>query len=362
MMAPPLRHVLIARTDHLGDMLLTLPAVQALKLAFPECRITVLASAANAEAARHHSAVDHVEVDPLEAKGSGLRGARRLARQIQRLGCNAVVVAHPTPRLALAVWLARVPIRVGTAYRAYSFCFNRRVHEHRRRPPWKHEAVYNLKLLRPLGVNVNEVTPMRWRVEAEESATVDRLLDNAGLRGANIVAIHPGNAGSALNWSPAQYSDLGRRLVANRRRVVITGSEGERRLTAEVAAGIGAGAIDLGGQLSLPQLAALLIRCALYVGSSTGPTHLAAAVGIPVVALYSPLRSNAPVRWRPLGDRVRVVQPAVDLVCPTCLGPRCAYYHCMERYLSVDEVEHEARQVLDAAGKVPSPSESADSV
>ncbi len=346
MAVPMPRHVLVVRTDHLGDMLLTLPVVSVLKGAYPDCRVTVLASAVNAEAARHHPEVDAVIIDPLEAKGSGLRGVRSLTRQIRRLGCDVAIVVHPTPRLALAVWLARVPMRIGTGYRAYSLLFTHRVHEHRRRPPWKHEAVYNVNLLRPLGLLLDDATGMRWRVDAGDAAHIDRLLQRAGLAGTDLVAIHPGNAGSALNWSPAQYSEVGKRLIAGGKRVVITGSEGERRLTAQVAEGIGPGAVDLGGMLTVAQLAALLRRCALYIGSSTGPTHLAAAVGIPVVALYSPLRSNAPVRWRPLGERVRVLQPAVELVCPRCLGARCAYYHCMERHLGVDAVERAARELL----------------
>lgn len=348
MAVPMPRHVLVVRTDHLGDMLLTLPLVRALKAAYPDCRVTVLASAANAEAARHHADVDAVAIDAREAKGSGLRGVRRLARQIRRLGCDVAVVVHPTPRLALALWLARVPMRIGTGYRAYSMLFTHRVHEHRSRPPWKHEAVYNLHLLQPLGLGGADVTGVRWRIDAEDAAHIDQLLQRAGLGGADLVAIHPGNAGSALNWSPAQYSEVGKRLTADGKRVVITGSEGERRLTAQVAEGIGAGAVDLGGTLTLAQLAALLSRCVLYIGSSTGPTHLAAAVGIPVVALYSPLRSNAPVRWRPLGERVRVLQPAVELVCPRCLGACCAYYHCMERHLGVDAVARAARELLES--------------
>jgi len=344
------RHVLLVRTDRLGDMLLTLPMVPALKRAFPACRVTVLASAANAAAARHHPGVDHVEVDPQEAKGSRLRGVWSLVGQIRRLGCDVAVLVHPTPRLALAVYLAGVPIRIGTAYRAYSFLFNRRVSEHRSRPPWKHEARYNVNLLRPLGVEPAEVLPVRWQVGAEEAADVDRILQDAGLAGARLIVLHPGNSGSALNWAPAQYGELGRRLLAAGVRVIVTGSAAEVGLTASVAAGIatdaGPGAVDLGGKLTLAQLAALLRRCELYIGSSTGPTHLAAAVETPVVALYSPLRSNAPVRWAPIGDRVTVLQPALDVVCPRCLGPRCPYYHCMERHLGVDDVERAARELL----------------
>ncbi len=329
------RHVLVVRTDHLGDMLLTLPIVDALKAAYPESRVGVLASPANAEAARHHPLVDHVEVDSFEAKGSGLRGLRRLVSQLRQLHCDAAVVAHPTPRLALALYCAGVPIRVGTAYRAYSFLFNRRVHEHRSRPPWQHESQYNVNLLRPLGVET-AAPPPRWRVRPEEADAVETLLRGRGLRGKQFVIIHPGNAGSAMNWSPRQFGALGKRLVRDGMRVVITGGPGEVSLTATTASAVGPEAIDLGGVLTLGQLAALLSRCAVYVGSATGPTHVAAAVGAPVVALYSPLRSSAPARWGPLGPRVSVLQPPVNMVCPRCLGPRCVYDHCMEDHLTVD--------------------------
>jgi heptosyltransferase-3 len=345
--APPL-HVLIVRTDHLGDMLLTLPAAHAIKAAHPAWRVSVLASAANAEAARHHPDVDHVEVDPREAKGSGLRGVGGLACQLRSLGCDAAVVVHPTPRLALAVALAGVPIRIGSAYRAYSFLFNRRVRQHRRHPPWRHESRYNIDLLQPLGIEATPSTHVSWQVTAEEAAAVDSLLRERDL-GAPFAVLHPGNAGSAMNWAANQYSELGRRLAARGMRVAITGGPAEAALTAEVAAAVGNGAHDLGGALTLPQLAAVLRRCLLYVGSATGPTHLAAAVGVPVLALYSPLRSSVPVRWRPLGPQVRLMQPAVDLVCPTCLGPQCPYYNCMHRHLSVDDVERAAHQVLEAS-------------
>ncbi len=346
----PPRHLLLVRTDHLGDMLLTLPVVRAVKAVYPHCRVSVLASAANAAAAQHHPEVEHVEIDPREAKHSGLGGVRSLARQIRRLDCDVAVVAHPTPRLAAALWLARIPIRVGTGYRAYSLLFNRRVYEHRSRPPVQHEAVYNLRLLRPLGIVQEEPSSVPWRVDPQESAAVEALLHRCGVARADLFAIHPGNAGSALNWPPDTYAALGKRLLAPATRIVVTGGQGERPLTAAVARAIGDGAVDLGGLLTLPQLAALLRRCTLYLGSSTGPTHLAAAVGTPVVALFSPLCSNAPQRWRPIGERVRVLQPSVPVVCPKCLGERCPYYHCMERHLAIDAVERAARELLGAEG------------
>jgi ADP-heptose:LPS heptosyltransferase len=264
-------------------MLLTLPAARALKAAYPACRITVLASAANAVAARHHPDVDQVEVDAYEAKGSGMRGVVALAQRLRGLACDAAVVVHPTPRLAFAIYMARIPVRVGTAYRAYSWLFNHRVAQHRRHTT-QHESQLNVELLAPLGVTPAPVVPVVWTVEPHERAAAEALLKRTGCEAGRFVVLHPGNAGSAMNWAPEQYSDLGRRLVEAQFKVAVTGGNAETELTRQVVSGI-PGAVDLGGQLTLPELAAVLQRAAVYVGSATGPTHLAAAVGLPVVAL-----------------------------------------------------------------------------
>jgi len=326
-------------------MMLTLPAAQALRIAFPSSRISMLASSANHVAARHHPGIDHVELDPLQAKDSGLRGVSALARQVRSLECDAAVIFHPTPRLALAIWRAGIPVRVGTAYRAYSFLFNRRVRQHRRKSP-SHESTLNVAMLKGLGIQDPETHPVRWQVTPEEQAAADAVLaEHRVLR--RFIVLHPGNAGSALNWSAERYAALGRRLAGPGLSIVITGGPQELALSAGVAHGIGSETIDLGGKTSLPVLAALLQRAALYIGSATGPTHLAAAVGTPVVGLYSPLRSSAPSRWRPLGDRVQILQPALDLQCPRCVGEECPHWQCMDRNLSVERVERAAREILD---------------
>src|SRR5262249_2165530 len=104
----------------------------------------------------------------------------------------------------------------------------------------------------------------------------------------------------------------------------------EAEVVERVCAAMRAPALNLTGQLSIPELAALIARSILYVGSSTGPSHLAAAVGTPVVALYCPLAECVPERWRPLGDTGQVLVPPVGQVCPTCLGANCRFFPCME--------------------------------
>lgn len=348
-LAPPVpsfQHILLMRTDHLGDMLLTLPMATAIKTAWPTCRISVLASAANAAAAGHHPHVDHVEIDPQESKDSNLTGVRELAHRLRALQCDAAVIVHPTPRLAVAAYLARIPNRVGTAFRAYSILFNRRVRQHRRGVTGKHEAELNIELLQALGIEASPAQPSPWRIDGEDREWVGQLLQECGLEPQRFAVLHPGSAGSAMNWAAEQYAQLGRALAATGTSVAITGGPGEVALTRQVVDAIGPTAVDLGGRMNLAQLAALLAQAAVYVGSSTGPTHLAAAVGTPVVGLYPPLRSTLPQRWRPLGNDVVIVQPEVGQVCDKCLGDRCPFFHCMQKHVEVGVVADAVNAIL----------------
>ncbi len=341
------RHILVVRTDRMGDMIVTTPLFAAIKRAYPQCRLTVLASAAGAAVAQAHPAVDAVEVDSREAKGSGWRGTLSLACRLRRLRCDAAVVVYAKHRLALAVWLARIPVRVGPGQRGYSFLFNRPVFQDHRHPPIRHESAYSLDLLRPLGIEPDPAARPRWQVAPNDLATVRELLASNGIAAERtLVTIHPGCGGSSLNWTPQRYAELADALIAERGvAVVVTGAAHETELVRQVCTAMRSPALNLAGQLSVAQLAALIASSALYIGSSTGPSHLAAAVGTPVVALYCPLGECLPERWRPQGDRCTVLLPPVNQVCPTCLGPQCRYFPCME-LISVERAAASARALL----------------
>ncbi len=339
-------NVLLVRTDHLGDMLLTLPMAQVIRRVHPNWRVAVLASPANREAAEHHPGVDEVLVD-IEAKRSGLRALPSLVRALADR-FDAAVLVHPTLRLALALRLARIPVRVGSAYRAYSFLLNRRLRQHRRGRD-VHEAILNLELLAGLGISPpSEVPPLEWEFRQAEECKVEDLLRSFGLLQRPWAVLHPGSSGSALNWDAPNYAALGRKLVQSGRWVVVTGTARESELVGEVCSRIGGGTVNLCGRLSLGELAALVRRAQLLVGGSTGPTHLAALLGTPTVALYAPLRSQRPERWRPIGPRVVTLVPPVGQVCPRCIGERCPHYPCMSRALTVEHVWQAVEKIIAA--------------
>ncbi len=143
--------------------------------------------------------------------------------------------------------------------------------------------------------------------------------DVRGLVGGDpFVVVHPGASAPARAWPEAHAAAAVRTLAARGHRVVVTGGRGERGLTARVA---GDSALDLGGRLRLPELAGVLASASVVVSGNTGPAHLAAAVGTPVVSLFSPVVPA--VRWAPygvplvlLGDQASACRDTRARVCP----------------------------------------------
>lgn len=307
----------------MGDMILTAPLFAALKQHFPRARLSVLASPANAQVAAHCPAVDAVVVDAVEARHSGWRGIIALSRRLRQLNIDVILFANAKHRMALAAWLARIPVRIGSARRGYSLLYSARVAA----ADTGHETDRVLRLLEPLGV-APSIAQSHWRVADAEACAVDGVLAAAQVpAGGRIAAIHPSNSGNALTGSPEWYAQLGDTLVSNGYAVVLTGTGEDRPLVRAILQRMRQPAFDLTGRFSIPELAALYARCAVCIASSTGPAHLAAVVGAPTIGLYAPLVQQE--RWVPRGPAVRILRPPIEMRCARCRGPRCEFFNCL---------------------------------
>jgi ADP-heptose:LPS heptosyltransferase len=177
-----------------------------------------------------------------------------------------------------------------------------------------HEVERGLSLAATLGYRLPEGDDGRLRVRR------DRVADVPELEGPYVV-VHPGASAPARAWAPERHAALVDALVESGRRVVVTGGDDERSLTSLVAGGRRPGVIDLGGRVALAGLAEVLAGADVVVVGNTGPAHLAAAVGTPVVSLFSPVVPA--VRWRPwgvplalLGDQDAACAGSRARVCP----------------------------------------------
>jgi ADP-heptose:LPS heptosyltransferase len=260
---------------------------------------------------------------------------------------DAVVLTYPRFRLALLTLLAGIRIRIGTGYRWYSFLLTKRVFEHRR-DARKHELEYNLDLLRALdpAIDISDARPV-LSVDDRSLSAVESVLASRGISDRDrIVVLHPGSGGSARDWAPERFRELARKLAAiTGVKVIITGLDRERKL-AESICGNERNVISVAGLFTLREMAALASKATVFVSNSTGPIHIAAAVGTYVVGLYPQVTALSPARWSPVTVRRVIITPRGKPVdCRTCVQHNASSCECMDS-ITVDEVYEAVADVL----------------
>jgi ADP-heptose:LPS heptosyltransferase len=303
--------VLICRTDNIGDVVLTLPLAGYLKQRMPGVRVDFLVRAYAAPVVRQCRFVDRVLA--LEEQDDA-------ARLFAEGGYDTVIFAFPNRRLAQAARRAGVANRVGTSHRLYHWiACNRLAHFSRVRSPL-HEAQLNFKLLVPLGIrhipSLDEI-PALYGLTVPRTPQVDAL---RALAPFNVV-LHPKSNGNGREWPVARYTELARLLQAEPGICLwVTGSAAEGEWLAREAPELLAMAHvrNLCGRLDLAGLTALIGAADGLIASGTGPLHMGAALGRPVLGLFPPIKPIDPARWGAVGAQARSL--SVPAPCATCTG------------------------------------------
>ncbi len=297
------RRILVCRTDALGDAILTLPVCLALKKAFPQAWVSMLVSGYTHDALSSQPGPDQVMVYEACGRHAGWRGLKRLKQEIGGQSFDTALLVFPDIRISWAIFRAKVARRIGTGRRLWSGLYNLKV-RHSRARAQRHEADYNLDLVRIMEVEA-ELMPPRLVVEKHAEAWAKKYCQCAGLKpGDKLIILHPGGRGSSANWLPSNYASLARILMRQYEfRVLLTGSRQEQDLLADVAKQAGTQPLVLSEPVDLKQLAALIAQASVFVSGNTGPMHLAAGLGIPTVSLFPARGVTGPIRWHPLGKR-----------------------------------------------------------
>jgi heptosyltransferase-3 len=339
---------LVVRTDRLGDVVLTLPLLPLLRHRFPHAFIAMLTG---------HYAGELVEGNPFIDEllryddGSRMIPFGTMRRILRERRFDAAVVVHPTGRIARLIVAAGIPVRVGTGYRVYSLLFNRRVYTHRKTAE-RHEAEYNCGLLEPLGCPVPSGKALEFTIAVPEEAgrAADAILRESGITPADRFAVvHPGSGGSAREWPLESFGRLAARLTDRfSMRVLVTGVAAERAQVDAVIAHSGGKATGLAGKLRVKELAAVLRRAAIVVSNSTGPLHIAVALGTPVLGFYPQIPVMGPRRWGPYTSNARVLVPDKPPDCADCTGKQGSACACMAS-ISVDRAAAAAAELLEPA-------------
>lgn len=342
-----MNNILIVKTSAIGDVTHTLPALNALRSRYPKARITWVVEEAAAGLLVGHPALDRLLVSRRKHWAKELRRGPRRAwaalgeawcflRQLRDTRYDLLLDFQGLLKSGVLVALARADRKVGfgrgMAHAEGSWIFlNERV------PAVDmniHALDRELLLLKSLGVESPEVVFSLPITDAHRQK-VEGLLAAASVdRSRPLLAINPQATWPTKLWFPERFAELADRLAAQGWAVVFTGSPADREEIVRIIAAMHAPAANLAGATSLLELAALYGMAKLVVSTDTGPMHIAAATGTPVVAIFG---ATAPWRTGPWGQQHRVVR--VELPCSPCLKKYCpAERECM-REICVAMVE-----------------------
>lgn len=289
--------IVVIKPCCLGDLVMTTPLLDVLRRAYPQARIVYVAGSWSKVIPEHHPTVDAViDCGNVGIPGRySLRAYLQLAAKLRSEHFDLAFVLDRSPMLTLLPWLAAVPRRVGLDSLGRGFSLTDRVPTSSSPDALQHQAEIYLDLARATGLPVD--TPhMRFVPTADEKQAVQQQAQHYEKR--KLVALFPGGGSNpgmeltAKRWPLVRYRELARRLVDELdAQVLLIGGADDEALNAQLLEGLDVPegrVVNLAGQTSIGELAAWLERCDLFIGNDSSPMHLAAAVGIPVLAIFGP--------------------------------------------------------------------------
>ncbi len=344
------KKILIIRLSALGDIVRVLPALAALRRAEPEAHIGWVVEERFADFIAGHPDLDEIIIlprkdwsrrakNPLRLPGAAV-AAVRFFRALRKKNYDIAIDFHGNLRSGIVTRLSGAPRRIGfDKPRAKEF--SHRFYTDRFAPPLgAHRLMWNMLLLSVLGIDGSRV---EWRLPPleEERRLARGFLDGLG-SGGPFTVIHPGVSGfgSYKQWPAERFAEVARLLVETRGgAVVLTHGPGEEELCRRIARDSGERAF-VAPKMNLRQLTALLREVDLFVSADTGPMHIAAAAGTPVVAIFGPKDEEF---YGPLGSWSEAV--SADVPCRPCRKRHCDDPICI--------TEVSVGMVMNAIKKIP---------
>lgn len=293
----PLQNILISRTDSIGDVVLTLPVATALKKMFPGITIGFLGSSYTKSVVSCCASVD-VFIDKNEFLSQDVRIAGQRP--------EAILHVFPVKEIAQRAKALGIPLRIGTTNRLYHWFYCNQLTQLSRKNSELHESQLNLKLLRSLGLtheySLQEIPDLYHFTKIPNlDPTFFELLHPHKFH----VVLHPRSQGSAREWGITNFIQLIQQADPEKFQFFITGTAKEREGLQELFDTVGNLVTDLTGKMPLDQLIAFIAHIDGLVANSTGPLHIAAALGKHALGIYPPIRPMHPGRWAPIGQHAR---------------------------------------------------------
>jgi ADP-heptose:LPS heptosyltransferase len=311
-------HILISRTDAIGDTVLTLPLAYTLKQKFPNVKITWIGRTYTQAVIQACGYVDgFLNIDEFD-----LENNHAFVDELKKQKADAIIHVFPNSKISKAAKRAGITTRIGTSHRIYHwFTCNQLVNLGRKNSPL-HEAQLNIALAKYFQIEVPSLKELQQLPALLTTTSLSKhnniiAFDNNFLQlEKKKIIFHPKSRGSGKEWPIENYISLIHLLDAHQFQILICGTKEEGSRMERELATLPAHALNLVGKLSLTEYLSLIAQCDGLLASGTGPLHLAASIGVNALGLFPPTRPIHPGRWAPIGlkaDYLVSNQP-----CATC--------------------------------------------
>lgn len=345
--------ILVVRPDRVGDVVLSTPVYHTLKQSLKNCYVGALVSPYTAPLLKGNPYIDTVITDEPGRAGVAGDSFLRKRKEIASHKFDAALLLMPTKRHAYMLFLAGIPYRIGVGHILYEVITLTHGVSRHKYVPLRHESDYMLDLARRIvpgksGEVQNVWTqPEIFLTDEEKEIARNFLAKNVFDMTRPVICIHPGSGHSSPNWEAGRYAELAAMLSDSGMQVLVTGSESERAFEKAFNSGDGRGVRTAFGKLSLRELGAVISQVSVFVSASTGPMHIAAAVGTPTISMFCPLPACSPKLWGPVGTATRIVLPTEDFCRTKCPGdPHICTFQSGGEGISVETVYSEVMEFL----------------
>ena len=322
-----INRILIRTTNWVGDVVMTLPALEAVGACFPDCHVSVLAKPWVAPLLEGHPAVDDIIIHK-GSKGvfSGPLNIFRLTTGIKKLNFDLAILFQNAFEAALIAALSGIKHRVGFGTDLRGFLLTDIVpmrFDHKK----DHQVGYYLDVVKHLGCSCESKDPQLY-VSEENNIKSEKVLDGMGIKKEDIVlGLSPGAIfGPAKRWPPDRFAMIGDKAVKEwNAKVIVLGSSRENEICNEVAEKMIRRPVNLCGMTGLGEAMGIIRRCNFFVTNDSGLMHVAGALKVPLVAIFG---STNPYATGPRGSQAIVIRHETE--CSPCLKPECpSDFHCM---------------------------------
>ncbi len=329
------RNILVRATNWVGDAVMSVPALQALRRQFPNARISILARPWVASLYGREAFCDELISYEAPRGWRGLGKKWALAAELRRRNFDCAILFQNAFEAAALVSAAGIPVRIGYSRDARAWLLTHPIPVPKRGETPRHQRFYYLELLKRAGLVNTYPLDEPIRLASSETAVCEgrKFFQRTGLAGP-VIGVSPGVAyGGAKRWFPERFAEAAMQLA------IEEASIGEAiRATIELA---GLRCANFAGKTSLQEFIDMAAACDLFLTNDSGPMHIASALGVPTVAIFG---ATDEIATGPTGSHAKVVRVAVE--CSPCLLRECPIDHRCMSGVSAGHVVDAARELI----------------